>query len=111
MKDNPPPASDSALVQQFTRIGLSVEEGFVPSALSGEALEGLERAYEAGKEEVKQEALKTGASEVNGWAFNLSQGKWGQDFPLRAAIAYRSLGQNTPEEALYFNTRKDACCR
>jgi len=43
----------------------------------------------------------------NGWAYNLEQGNWGQNFSLRAAIAYRSLGQNTAEEALYFNTRKD----
>jgi hypothetical protein len=54
------------------------------------------------------EAQKAGGVQVNGWAYNLNAGKWGQDFNLRAAIAYRSLGQNTPEEALYLNTRQDA---
>ena len=53
------------------------------------------------------EAQKTGGVQSNGWAYNLNAGKWGQDFNLRAAIAFRSLGQNTPEEALYMNTRKD----
>ena len=53
------------------------------------------------------EAQKTGGVEANGWAYNLNAGKWGQDFNLRAAIAFRSLGQNTPEEAIYMNTRQD----
>ena len=53
------------------------------------------------------EAQKTGGVEANGWAYNLNAGKWGQDFDLRAAIAFRWLGQNTPEEAIYMNTLKD----
>lgn len=105
MKDNPPPTADSGLYAQFKHIGLTVENGFTPENLSEAAKKGLERGYLAGKRVVKREALKTGATEVNTWAYNMSQGKWGQDFILRAAIAFRSLGQNTPEEALYFNTR------
>ncbi|BBO90727.1 DUF1254 domain-containing protein [Desulfosarcina ovata] len=105
MKDNPPPTADSGLYVQFKSIGLTAETGFNPESLSDAARKGLERGYHAGKRVVKREALKTGATEVNAWAYNMSQGKWEQDFNLRAAIAFRSLGQNTPEEALYFNTR------
>ena len=108
MKDNPPPASDSALTNQFAAIGRTAENGFDPDHLSAATLKGLERGYAAGREIVKMEAQKTGGVEKNGWAYNLNAGKWGQDFNLRAAIAFRSLGQNTPEEALYMNTRKDA---
>jgi len=107
MMDNPPPQSDSALYAQFSTIGLSVENGFDPSNLSKGHLKGLQKGYEAGKGVVKREALKTGSSQTNGWAYNLDQGKWGQNFNLRAGIAYRSLGHNTAEEALYFNTRED----
>ncbi len=107
MKDNPPPATDSALYAQFKHIGLTIETGFKTDGLSEATLKGLERGYEAGKRIVKRESLKSGAKVVNGWAYNLEQGRWGQDFNLRAAIGYRSLGQNTPEEALYFNTRVD----
>ena len=105
MKDNPPPVADSGLYAQFKNIGLTVENGFSLDGLSEATKKGLERGYLAGKRVVKREALKTGATEANGWAYNMSQGKWGQDFILRAAIAFRSLGQNTPEEALYYNTR------
>jgi len=108
MRDNPAPESDGALVTQFARIGLNGDEGFALASLSGPARRGLERAHQAASRIVKREALGVGGSVVNGWAYNLSQGRWGQDFPLRAAIAYRSLGQNTPEEAIYFNTRSDA---
>jgi hypothetical protein len=107
MKDNPPPAADSALYNQFEAIGLTVKNGFDIEQLSPAAQKGLERAYAAGNQIVKMEARKTGGIEANGWAYNLNAGKWGQDFNLRAAIAYRSLGQNTPEEALYMNTRED----
>ncbi len=107
MKDNPPPASDSALTSQFAAIGLTAEKGFDPASLSPATIKGLERGYAAGRDIVKMEAQKTGGIEANGWAYNLNAGKWGQDFNLRAAIAFRSLGQNTPEEALYMNTRQD----
>jgi hypothetical protein len=106
MKDNPPPAANSGLYAQFKAIGLSVEKGFNPDGLSEATLKGIERGFGAGMQVIEREALKSGATEINGWAYNMSQGKWGQDFNLRAAIAYRSLGQNTAEEALYFNTRK-----
>ena len=53
------------------------------------------------------EAQKPGGVEANGWAYNLNAGKWGQDFDLRATIALRGLGQNTPEEAIYMNVLKD----
>ena len=107
MKDNPPPAADSAFWKQFEAIGLTPAKGFDPAPLSPATQKGLARGYEAGKQIVKMEAQKTGGVEANGWAYNLNAGKWGQDFNLRAAIAFRSLGQNTPEEALYMNTRKD----
>lgn len=108
MKDNPPPASDSALVEQFKPIGLTVKSGFDPGSLSAATQKGLERGYEAGKRIMKMEALKAGGVEANKWAYNLNAGKWGQDFNLRAAIAYRGLGQNTPEEALYMNALQGA---
>lgn len=108
MKDNPPPASDSALTSQFAAIGLTTANGFDPDPLSPATMKGLARGYLAGREIVKMEAQKTGGIEANGWAYNLNAGKWGQDFNLRAAIAFRSLGQNTPEEAIYMNTRQDA---
>jgi hypothetical protein len=105
MKDNPPPLADSGLYAQFKNIGLRVKNGFSLEGLSEAIKKGLMRGYLAGKQIVKREALKTGATQANGWAYNMSQGKWGQDFTLRAAIAFRSLGQNTPQEALYYNTR------
>jgi hypothetical protein len=105
MEDNPPPKADEAFTLQLKNIGLTSEKGFDPSGLSVTTLKGMERGYDAGKRIVKREALKSGAKVVNGWAYNLEQGRWGQNYNLRAAIAYRSLGQNLPEEALYFNTR------
>lgn len=107
LKDNPPPADEKALVAQFADAGLSVERGFEPDKLTPAALKGLERAYAAGTQIFRAEAQKTGGTELNGWGVNMSAGRWGLDYKLRAAIAWRTLGQNTPEEAVYLNTRKD----
>ncbi len=104
---SPPPAADSAFWKQFEAIGLTPAKGFDPDHLSPATHKGLERGYEAGRQIVKMDAQKTGGVEANGWSYNLTAGKWGQDFNLRAAIALRGVGQNTPEEALYMNTRKD----
>jgi hypothetical protein len=108
MKDNPPPAADSSFWKQFAAIGLTPEKGFDPDQLSPAAQKGLERGYEAGRQILKMEAKKSGGGvEANGWAYNLNAGKWGQDFDLRATIALRGLGQNTPEEAIYMNALRD----
>jgi hypothetical protein len=107
MKDNPPPAVDSAFWKQFEAIGLTPEQGFDPDPLSPATKKGLERGYEAGRRILKMKARKPGGVEVNGWGYNLNAGKWGQDFDLRATIALRGLGQNTPEEAIYMNALKD----
>lgn len=105
--DNPPPAADNVLTSQFSLLGLSASAAFSAEHLTPAMQAGLERGYAAGRQIIKAEAMKIGSSESNGWAYNLNAGKWGQDFNLRAAIAYRSIGQNTAEEALYLNTRKD----
>jgi hypothetical protein len=47
MKDNPPPAADSALVTQFESIGLSAKSGFDVTKLSPAKQRGLERGYGA----------------------------------------------------------------
>jgi hypothetical protein len=107
MKDNPPPAADSAFWKQFAAIGLTVENGFDVDQLSPATQKGLERGYEAGRQILKMEAQKSGGVVSNGWSYNLTAGKWGQDFDLRATIALRGLGQNTPEEAIYMNVLND----
>jgi hypothetical protein len=108
MKDNPPPVADSALYSQFEAIGISSENGFQSGALSEATKNGLAEGFAAGNRIVKRDTLKSGGTEINGWAYNLGAGQWGQNYNLRAAIAMRSLGQNIAAEALYMNTREDA---
>lgn len=107
MKDNPPPVADSGLYSQFSVIGLNVKNGFDAAALSPSTLAGIERGFQDGKNIIKTEALKTGSLQVNGWGYNLDTGNFGQNYLLRAAVAYRGLGQNLPIEALYLSTRTD----
>lgn len=108
LKDNPPPEGDVAYVDQFSRIGLSVADGFDASMLSEATKAGITAGLEAGKRVVVQDSLAEVGIKANGWFYNLGAGEWGTDYYNRAAIAYRSLGQNTAEEAVYMNNRVDA---
>jgi len=106
LKDNPPPECDHELVNTFSAIGLT-ESGFQLESLSASQQHGLARAYVDAKALVETHAQNSGAKIINCWSYNLNQGKWGQDYNLRAATALRSLGQNEAKEALYLNARKD----
>jgi len=48
------------------------------------------------------------AISVNGWDSQGQMGTYGDNFPLRAAIASIGWGANVPEEAVYMHSEKDA---
>jgi len=107
MKENPVPASHKIYVDKFKNIGLSFENGFEPESLTPEQQKGLERAVTEGLKQLDAAAKKKTGIIHQGWFFSLTAGVWGDDYLYRGAIAYRSLGQNTPDEAVYMNTTED----
>ncbi len=107
MMENPVPESQQSYVDNFKSIGLSFENGFEPSKLSSEQQKGLERAVAEALKQIKAASKKKTGTIHEGWFYSLKAGVWGDDYMYRAAIAYRSLGQNIPEEAVYMNTTED----
>ena len=104
LKAYPTPAPAQALVEEFAVIGLSPDSGFDRTGLSPEAKAALGQGAEDAFAAIEQ--AKLGQS-VNGWDFSMKNGRFGEDYLLRSAIAYRSLAGNVPEEAIYFNCNKD----
>jgi hypothetical protein len=107
MMENPVPASHQAYVDGFKSIGLSFEHGFDFSSLTPEQQKGIERAVIEGLKQLDDAAKKKTGTIHEGWFYSLKAGVWGDDYMYRGAIAYRSLGQNIPAEAVYMNTTED----
>jgi hypothetical protein len=104
LKAYPTPKPAQALVASFSQIGLNSKKGFDPSGLTPEVRAALDAGAKEGFAAI--EAAKLGDS-VNGWDFSMKNGRFGEDYLVRSAIAYRSLAGNAPEEAVYFNADKD----
>jgi hypothetical protein len=104
LKDTPTPAAAQPLVSRFAAIGLSPKTGFTPAALSKETLAAIDAGAKEGFAAIQ--AAKLGDS-ANGWDFSMKNGRFGEDYLVRSAIAFRSLAGNAPEEAIYFNADKD----
>ena len=104
LKAVPTPDAAKALVASFTPIGLDTKSGFSVRTLSPEVKAAIEAGAKGGFEAIQ--ATKLGDS-ANGWDFSMKNGRFGEDYAVRSAIAYRSLAGNAPEEAIYFNADKD----
>ena len=104
LRDTPTPQAAQPLVGRLSAIGLSPGTGYAPASLSPE----IRAAIDAGAREgfAAIQAARLGET-VNGWDFSMKNGRFGEDYLVRSAIAYRSLAGNAPEEAIYFNADKD----
>ena len=107
MIENPVPESQKEYVDNFKSIGLSFEKGFDISSLTPEQQKGLEKAVATALKQIDTAAKKKTGVIHEGWFYSLKAGVWGNDYIYRAAVAYRSLGQNIPDEAVYMNTTED----
>jgi len=96
-----PPDHERGLMGLFERIGLSPDYGFDPAKLDEPTKRGLERSIPVARDiiEVRAKAL---SKLVNGWSMlpNLKE-YFGTTYLDRAAIAWRYIYANNPEEAVY----------
>lgn len=104
LKDTPTPEAAQPLIARLSAIGLSPKSGYTPASLSPETLAAIDAGAREGFAAIQ--AAKLGEN-VNGWDFSMKNGRFGEDYLVRSAIAYRSLAGNAPEEAIYFNADKD----
>ncbi|MGI5472854.1 DUF1254 domain-containing protein [Streptomyces sp. CA-132043] len=119
---NPPPASETGLLDRFASLGIG--PGLRPSETADDltrpaleqAVRFADRLLEA-RESMRggkatrgadgERGDKSGAART-GWSYDLDIGAYGQNYLLRALIARHGLGALTAEEAVYASTRRDA---
>jgi hypothetical protein len=101
MRKNSMPADEAGLEALFSKIGLSVQNGFERDTLDAETLEALEKASHDAKEIIFAN-LNTAGTVVNNWNYTLGNfGLFQKDYLLRAVSAQKGLGVLVPHEAIY----------
>ncbi len=107
MRRNPPPASETALLNQFAAIGLSVKNGFDGQRLDEATKAGLRRALAAGRQIITTMKGDQTLRRSGGWLLATTGGAFGDNYLFRAIVAEKGIGQLIPEEAAYLTTDVD----
>jgi hypothetical protein len=104
---NGAPAADAGLLGLVKNIGLTVDHGFDPSALSDGEKKSLAQAVKDGEAMLDAKSAAMGR-EVNGWQLApVLDEYFGTSYLFRAAIGYQAMFVNTPVEAYYPSVFKD----
>jgi len=88
------------MVDRFAGLGLSLDRGFTPAALSEDEIVEIAAGLQDGDAAVDRRVSALGTS-VNGWSINLQGPRFGSDFRLRAAVARNQIYVVPVEEAVY----------
>ena len=98
---------DAGLLGMLKNIGISVDHGFDPSALSDGEKKSLAQAIPDGDAMLSAKSASMG-KEVNGWQLSpVLDDYFGTDYLFRAAIGYQAMFVNTPIEAYSPGVFKD----
>lgn len=109
IQQNPPPLCDKVLLDQFKPIGIDVKTGFHSEQLDSATIAGMTRAAKDAQQIIELGSL--GGTDTNGWIIGYDTGTYGDQFLLRAVVAYSGLGANVPTEELYARTFMDGAGR
>jgi hypothetical protein len=108
MRNNPPHANDTPILDRMRRIGLDSRQPFSYGRLSPAVQQALAQAQPLAGRRIADGVSRLGTP-MNGWSTVLSGiGTYGTDYTRRAAIAYAGLGAPTPEDVLYPVTVSDS---
>lgn len=108
MKTNPPHAADYATLLRMERLGIVPGKDFVLADAPPAVKQGLARATSAAFTRMKEIGPQL-RPRRNGWVVSTVQiGTYGNDYLMRAYIAFAGLGALPNDEAIYPSTFSDA---
>ncbi|MGH9480674.1 MAG: DUF1254 domain-containing protein [Terriglobales bacterium] len=97
----PPHANDYPILQRSARLGLRLGRPLNPASLPAASRSALEAAPTLAAKIIHRASLRL-SPVVNGWQTTTSPiGTYGADYLRRAVIAYKALGANCAEDAIY----------
>jgi hypothetical protein len=104
MAENPPPATDLAILRAMAPLGLG---DFDPARFSAEEVAAIEAGVAEARQAVRSGGLG-GGGVVDGWSYpSPGLGDFGQDYMQRAAVALNGLAALPAVEAMYMRAHGD----
>lgn len=100
LRKNPPRPGEEALVRMFDQIGIGPRSEFSAERLDAATRRGLEAAVAEGQALLRATTQQPLKDVRNGWIFPLGLADYGEDYLLRASVAFGGYA-NRPEETVY----------
>jgi hypothetical protein len=109
LPDNPPAKDDAPMVEKMKTLGIVAGKPFDTSKLEPLAAKAVAEGAKSALDAIVTAAMRPGAGADirNGWAFERDLGRWGTDYGKRALNAWKGLGANAPEDAIFMTARFD----
>ncbi|MBM3756455.1 MAG: DUF1254 domain-containing protein [Acidobacteria bacterium] len=107
LRANKVPPQELALLGLFDQIGIGPSHRFEPESLDAGTRRGLDRAIADGRAMLINMARQPQSDVRNGWIFPLQLADYGQNYLLRASVAFGGYA-NRPEETVYAALLRDA---
>jgi hypothetical protein len=102
MVGNPPASADAPAIAEFAKIGIGPGATFNLSAYDTITQRALKNIPKKVTDDINEMVSKGLVKPVNGWSIAFKNfANFGQDYQLRAVVAYLGLGANLPEDAIY----------
>lgn len=110
MVSNPPMPQDSILLQKIYKIGVGPGANFSKSKFNQKTQDALDSIPSNILKQLREQLSSSPKKLINGWNMNLNpkMGNYGNDYLLRAIIAYQGLGANLIADSVYPSCQIDS---
>jgi len=105
---NPPSKDDAPMVEKMKRLGIVAGQPFDVARLDALKKASVEEGVKSARDAITTAGKSGGSADVrNGWKIDRDLGRWGVDYGKRAVSAWRGLGVNAPEDAIFMSATFD----
>jgi hypothetical protein len=109
LKGNPPSKEDAPMAAKIGKLGVVAGQPFDAAKLEPLAARSVDQGMATAREAILGATRTIGSADIrNGWMFDQDVGRWGTDYGKRAVAAWKGLGINAPEDAVFLSTFLDA---
>jgi hypothetical protein len=106
---NPPAKEDAPMQDKIKRLGIVPGQPFDTKKLSPLDATSVEQGAKSALEAIVTAGKRTVLGDIrNGWSTDRDVGRWGVDYGKRAVSAWRGIGINAPEDAIFMTAHFDA---
>jgi hypothetical protein len=106
---NPPAKDDAPMEDKMKRLGIVPGQAFDPKKLSELGATSVDQGMKSALDAIVAAGRRGPTGDIrNGWSTDRELGRWGVDYGKRAVAAWRGIGVNAPEDAIFMTAHFDA---